>query len=102
MTRIAKILLVVSCLSLPALAGAADADKNPLQIRGTDTIRSVLEQQSGKAVKLRLKSGQELGGTVARFGSGVVQLSQVSGMEYFDAVVSIDDITAVLVRTRNR
>ena len=102
MIRTAKILLIVSCLSLPALAGAADADKSPVQIRGTDTIRSVLEQHTGKAVKLRLKSGQELGGTVARFGSGVVQLSQVSGMEFFDAVVSIDEISAVLIRTRNR
>jgi len=102
MPRISRILMLVACLSLPVLAGAADADKSPLQIRGTDTIRSVLEQHTGKVVKLRLKSGQELGGTVARFGSGVVQLSQVSGMEFFDAVVSLDDISAVLIRTRTR
>jgi hypothetical protein len=102
MRPILKTLLIAGCLSLPGLAGAAGPDTTPLQIRGSDTIRTTLEQQTGKAVKLRLKSGQELGGTVARFGNGVVQLSQVSGMEFFDAVVSIDDISAVLIRVRNR
>lgn len=102
MSHIVKIVMIVTCLSLSALAGAAEADKTPLQIRSTDTIRSVLEQHTGKVVKLRLKSGQELGGTVARFGTGVVQLSQVSGMEFFDAVVNLDDISAVLIRTRSR
>lgn len=102
MTRLLRILAIMSCLILAPLSMAADADKNPLQIRSSDTIRSVLEHQLGKPVKLRLKSGQELGGTVARFGAGVVQLSQVSGMEFFDAVVNIDEISAVLVRTRTR
>lgn len=102
MSRTLNSLLFACCLALPSAAGAAEPDKTPLQIRSSDTIRTVLDQQAGKAVKLRLKSGQELGGTVARFDNGVVQLSQVSGMEFFDAVVSLDDISAVLIRVRNR
>jgi len=102
MNRILHALAIVSWLSLTGVAASADAGKAAFQVRSSDTIRSVLEHQTGKPVKLKLKSGQELGGTVARFGAGVVQLSQVSGMEFFDAVVSLDDISAVLVRTRDR
>lgn len=99
--RIAKPLAVVVSLFIAAGAVAADkGEKYPLQ--PTDTVRSVLEKAAGQPVKLRLRSGSELAGTVVRLGTGVVQLTDVGGMEYYDAVVNIDDIATVLIKVRKR
>lgn len=99
MTRIIKTLFVLSFLAAPLVSGAADK-KDKYTIRATDNIRTILEQEIDLPVKLRLKSGAEIGGIVARVGTGVVQISEVSGMEVYDAVVVIDDISAVLFKVR--
>jgi hypothetical protein len=97
-----KTLLALSLLALPLTAGAAGKDKDKYQIRSTDNMRTILEQEIDLPVKLRLKSGQELSGTVVRLGTGVVQLSHIGGMEFYDAVINLDDISAVLFRVRQR
>jgi hypothetical protein len=100
MRKLTRIALVVSLLAAPLAVGAAGKDK--YQIRPTDNLRTILEQEIDMPVKLRLKSGQELSGTVVRLGNGVVQLSHIAGMEFYDAVISLDDISAVLFRVRQR
>lgn len=99
MARIIKTLFVLSFLAVPLAAGAADK-KDKYMVRATDNLRTILEQEIDLPVKLRLKSGAEIGGIVARVGTGVVQISEVSGMEVYDAVVVIDDISAVLFKVR--
>lgn len=99
MTRIFKTLFVLSLLAVPLASGAADK-QDKFTIRATDNLRTILEQEIDLPVKLRLKSGAEIGGIVTRVGTGVVQISQVSGMEVYDAVVNIDDISAVLFKVR--
>jgi len=37
-----------------------------------------------------------------RVGNGVVQLAEIGGMELYDAVINIDDISAVLCKVRKR
>ena len=51
---------------------------------------------------LRLVSGEELEGTVSVVGNSLVQISRLSGKEFYDAVVSIDKISAVRVRVREK
>jgi hypothetical protein len=72
-----------------------------LKVGASDTVESVLAAQKGKKVTLRLRSGQETGGTVAFVSAKLVQLSAVSGKEFFDAVVPLDAIEAVFVRTKD-
>jgi hypothetical protein len=100
MRHIARNLLVLSILVAPLAAGAAGKDKDKYQIRATDNIRTILEQEIDLPVKLHLKSGTQIGGIVTRLGAGIVQISEVSGMELYDAVVNIDDISAVLFKAR--
>ena len=86
-----------------ALAGpvAADNNKNDKYlIRSTDNMRTILEQEIDLPVRIVLRSGQELRGTVERLGTGIVQLSHLVGSDYYDAVINLDDISAVVFRVR--
>ena len=64
-----------------------------------DTAASVLKRQAGQRVELRLKSGEKLTGKVEAVGEKAVHISALTGQEFFDAVVILDDITAVIIRT---
>jgi hypothetical protein len=66
----------------------------------SDTIKTVLERQAGQKVELRLTSGEKLSGKVEKVGEKTVHLSAITGQEFFDAVVVLEEVTAVLVRTK--
>jgi len=72
-----------------------------LKLAATDTVETVLAAQKGKRVTVRLRSGQEATGTVALVSAKLVQLSGVAGKEFFDAVIPLEAIEAVFVRTRD-
>ena len=63
------------------------------------TQATMLQSQSGKQVELRLKSGEKIGGKVTFVGDHVVHLTVLTGAELFEATVSLDAISAVVVRT---
>lgn len=71
-------------------------------MRSNDTVRTVLERQVGKRVSVVLTTGPELGGVVTSVGDKVVHLSELTGREFFDAVVNLDQVGAVVIRTRSR
>lgn len=99
--KLSVTLAVVTTLLLPIHAGGADK-KDKYLINPNDNINTILENEIGLPVKLRLKSGSEISGTVARVGNGVVQIAEIGGMEFYDAVINIDDISAVLFKVRKR
>lgn len=82
-----------------ALACAAPAYAQ-LQVGAGETIESVLKAQNGKRVTLRLRSNQEITGVVRMSNARLVQIGAVSGREFFDAVVPLEAIDAVLIRTK--
>ena len=96
MKTIFATLLLGTALALPAAVHCAE-----LKVSANDTVESVLAAQKGKRVTLRLRSGQEATGTVATVNAKVVQISAVSGKEFFDAVVPLEAIEAVHVRTKD-
>lgn len=79
------------------LTSAAFADK--LVFDPADTTATILKKQAGQKVELRMKSGEKLAGTVKAVVDKAVHLSALAGQEFFDAVVTLDDISAVIVRT---
>lgn len=94
-------IVIPSILLSAALACAAvPANGAELKIGAADTVQSVLAAQKGARVTVRVRSGQELTGVVREVNARVVQLGAVSGKEYFDAVVPLEAVDAVLVRTR--
>ena len=79
----------------------ATASAAELKVAATDTVETVLAAQKGKRVTVRLRSGQEATGTVVLVSSKLLQISAVAGKEFFDAVIPIETIEAVFVRTRD-
>jgi hypothetical protein len=92
--------LVLSLVLVLALITAAVAQEAKMSIVNEDTIRTVLEKQVGKQVTLKLDSGEELGGVVRTVGDHVVHVEKVSGKEFFDAIVDLDEVAAVILRVR--
>jgi molybdopterin-binding protein len=82
---------VLAC-SVPAAA--------QLQVGAGDTVESVLRAQKDKRVTLRLRSGQELTGMLKASNARVAHLAAITGREFFDAVVPLEAIDAVLIRTK--
>jgi len=72
--------------------------QSPLGFQSSDTVATVLKRQVGQRVELRLKSGEKIGGKVESIGEKLVHLSAVTGMEYYEAAVVVEDVSAVLVR----
>src|SRR5262252_9441635 len=92
-------LVVAVAVHLPLTAALAQDVK--LEVKSSDTVKSVLERMVGKRVSVVLTSGPELSGVVSSVGDKVVLLTQLTGREFFDGVVNIEQIGAVIVRTRN-
>jgi exosome complex RNA-binding protein Csl4 len=98
----ARILIVAGLAAMMALSGGAFAEETSFQVQGGDTVKSVLERSAGQTVGLRVEGGEELRGKVGRVGDHVVQLTDLSGREFFDAVVPLDAIQAVVVKVRSK
>ena len=73
-----------------------------MTVEGTTPLRDTLKSRVGAKVLLRLVSGEEIGGTVRQVGDTAVQLSEVTGREFYDAVIRIDHVSAVIVRVRDK
>ena len=97
-----KVLLLALLLSATPFVGplAVSAQDAKLEVNA-DAIKVNLEHQVGKRVRLRLVSGQDVEGTVVAVGTAAVQIGRLAGMDFFDAVVRLDQIAAVVVRVRN-
>ncbi len=87
--------VILACLALASPALAQD-----VAVSASDTIQSVLAAQKGKRVTVRLRSGQELTGTVREATSKLVVLGALGGREFFDAVVPLEAVEAALIRTK--
>jgi hypothetical protein len=94
-----KSLLPVVLLLLFVTAAIAQ-ETSKLAVAKSDTIRTVLEKHAGQRISVKLNSGEELTGIVRSVGDKLVHLGELSGREYFDAVIDHDEIAAVIVRVR--
>ena len=63
-------------------------------------IPDVLRARVGKPVTLIIRSGKEYGGTVGEVRGQAVVLKSLSGKEFYDALVRLDDVSAIEIRNR--
>jgi biopolymer transport protein ExbD len=87
------VLLLCFAFTVPALA-------QEVSIATSDTTQTVIAAQKGKRVTLRLQSGQEMTGTVREVTNTLVVVGAIAGREFFDAVVPLAAVEAVIIRTR--
>ena len=65
-----------------------------------DTLQKQIEAQKGKKITLRLRSGEELTGTVKATTNELVHLGELSGKEFFDALIDVNQVAALIVRVK--
>jgi hypothetical protein len=96
--------LLVGSLVLSAGAVGSDiwAEERHAEQAVSESLKQTLDQLIGKRVKLKLTSGQDMEGTVASVTAQTVQLTQLTGAEFFDAMVRLDHVSAVIVRARTK
>lgn len=88
----------LTLLTILALTTAVLADAK-VGFAPDDIAASVLKRQAGQRVELRLKSGEKITGKVEAVGEKAVHLSALTGQDFFDAVVLLEDVSAVVIRT---
>jgi hypothetical protein len=94
MKKTIAIITLVAGLILSCIVNA-----EPLSITVNDTIDTILSAQKGKRVTIKLKAGDDLTGIVGEVNQEIVQLRELTGKEYYDAVVVLQGIEAVIIRT---
>jgi hypothetical protein len=89
-------------VSVLVITAASAFAESPLNASAgiADNLRSLYAAK--KPVTVVLKGGQSYSAKIARVGDAYVLLSELSGKEFYDALVAIDEIAAIEVRARDR
>lgn len=75
---------------------------NDLDLNSPESIRVNLEKFLGERVTLSLIGGGELQGVVSKIGTTALYITELTGREFFDAVVRLDHISAMTIKMRNK
>ena len=89
-----KTLRILTLLTTLTCAAMAD-----VKFDAADTTSSALKKQIGQRVELRMKSGEKIAGKLEAVGDKAAHVTALSGMELYEAIVTIDDISAIVFRS---
>ncbi|MGQ0811103.1 MAG: hypothetical protein ACT4OO_07745 [Nitrospiraceae bacterium] len=78
------------------------AQDSYVEFNTSDAIKQTMQQQVSKRIKLKLASGQGLDGKVVKVGQQAAVLSELAGREFYDAVVRLDQVSAVMIKMRTK
>jgi hypothetical protein len=89
-------------LAFPEMVGA----KSPTPVEGVRfdvgfTMKDNLKSLIGKDVHVHLRDGKTLQGFVKSVGDALVHVEKLAGRDFFDALVKIEDISAIEVKFRD-
>ena len=98
--RVSAAVIVTTCFAIGSagLVTRTMAQNNQIDLSSSDTMLKAIEAHTGKRVKLKLVSGQDVEGIVSKVGNQAVLLTELTGMEYFDGTVRLDQVAAIIVR----
>jgi hypothetical protein len=75
---------------------------NDLDLDSPESIRANLLKLVGERITIGLVGGLEMQGVVNKVGGASLHMTELTGKEFFDAVVRIDHISAITVKMRNK
>ncbi len=93
---------VLTAFAFCLMACPVFAEEGKFDLNTAAAIKDILKDQTGKRVIVRLDAGEELEGTVSKVGDQLVHISRLSRRDFFDAVVRIDKIGAVIIKVREK
>lgn len=97
MKMLNTLLLAAGLVVLPVSTAYAAAVVK-YEPKASTTMKEALLALKNERVTVTLASGGEIEGKVSMVGDSVVYITQLSGKVYFDAIVSIDKINAIVFR----
>lgn len=81
-------------------AHSVHADDTKIEVTDANFIKSGLEKLAGKTVTLRIAGSEDISGIVESVGPSAVRIGQLTGKEFYSAVVALDSISAVIYRAK--
>jgi hypothetical protein len=96
----AIVFLIVLSVMASLIATTAFSEENVFQFGKDNSLQTNLLQFKGKTIEIQLKTGGQLAGKLSEIGSQSILLKELRGKEYYDALIMIDDITAVIFKAR--
>jgi small nuclear ribonucleoprotein (snRNP)-like protein len=97
------IVFIAVCVILPIGAGAKSKGKQNkgMRFNADVSLTNNLASFIGKKVTVTLQSGKTFTGIVKNVGGKrLLHMEQLEGKEYYDALIRIDNITAIDARIR--
>jgi hypothetical protein len=99
------LLIVMFCELMLLLTPSVQAQPKVTDVEGVKFNANVsmadnLKSLGGKRVSVTLNSGKVFTGIVKEVGSHMLHLEKLEGKEYFDALILIQDISAIDARFR--
>lgn len=99
------VLAIILCCGVLSFAPPQSFAGSATPVEGSkfDTTASLADNLKiyvGKSVYVHLTSGNTLQGYVKAVGKELVHIEKLAGKEYFDALIRIDEITAIEARFR--
>ena len=82
------------------MTSSNNSSAEPITVDSKDNIVMVLKAHIGKRVSIKTSSGGELGGKVVSVNDELTHLGELTGKEYYDAVIVNTKIEAVIIRTK--
>ena len=99
--QILGVFLVAACLLCSgAITSPVRAETTPLEVSDAQAIDQSLKALIGKGVTLRLRGGEEMSGVLEAVGPTAVRLGQLTGKEFFSAIIRIEEIAGVVYRAK--
>ncbi len=98
----ARSTLIVTLLALGLFAASpviAIAQEKPV-FNPSISVKDNLSANVGKRVSLMISAGEAVEGTIEKVGDHFVLISKLSGKDFYDALVRIDDVKAIVFRAR--
>ena len=96
-----NIVMVFTLLLCLALSQNLFAQEVKFELKKDYGIREILTGYVGKRVAVRLDTGEEMEGIVTSIGDHLVHISKLSKRDFYDALVRIERINAVIMRMKN-
>ena len=88
---IATVLLVCTIYTCQASAELNESNS-------ATSIVPKLESMTNQLVTLRLSSGMDISGRLMEIDSGILRLKAITGKEYYDAYILVDNVEAIIFR----
>lgn len=93
------LVLCTATLAAAPVTGVS-AQEPAFHLNPSATVPDILRDRIGKRTTVRMESGEDIEGTMTMVGNSMVHLTGLTGKDFYDAVIRLDRISAVIMRVR--